>query len=279
MPDFPYPIVAVVLLVVAVYRFTRKQPGARPVAETGGAEKADSAAAIDHNFLEGEVEFYRRLSVQEKERFRRKMASFLKSTTVTGVDINLTPADLYLVAASAVIPVFYFHEWDEYPLEEVMIYESSINPDFETDAHDSDILGMVGTGAMEGKMALSRIALLDGFVNKTDKHNTAIHEFVHLIDKKDGVIDGLPKILMEQPFALPWLRLLRNKMGNVRNGTCDIPEYAGTNLAEFFAVSAEYFFERPELLKIKHPELYKALDYLFRKLPPGEESPSPKLPV
>lgn len=271
MPDFPYPIVAVVLLVVAVYRFTRRRPAPLPLKETGGEEPAGTAA-INHDFLEARVEFYRRLPVPEKERFRRKMARFLKNTTITGVDINLTPADLYLVAASAVIPVFYFQEWDEYPLEEVMIYASSINPNFETDAHDSDILGMVGTGAMEGKMALSRVALLDGFANRTDKHNTAIHEFVHLIDKKDGLIDGLPKILMDQPFALPWLRLLRHKMENVRNGAGDIHEYAGTNLAEFFAVSAEYFFERPELLKIKHPELYQALDYLFRKAPPDQET-------
>ena len=37
-------------------------------------------------------------------------------------------------------------------------------------------------------MVLSKKALYLGFINNTDKKNTAIHEFVHLIDKKDGKI-------------------------------------------------------------------------------------------
>ena len=34
--------------------------------------------------------------------------------------------------------------------------------------------------------------------------------------------------------------------------------------AEFFAVAAEYFFERPELLKSKHPGLYEVMGRIFR---------------
>ncbi len=30
---------------------------------------------------------------------------------------------------------------------------------------------------------------------------------------------------------------------------------------EFLAVSAEYFFERPEKMKERHPDLHKALQY------------------
>ena len=37
-----------------------------------------------------------------------------------------------------------------------------------------------------------------------------------------------------------------------------------TNEAEFFAVAAEYFFERPELLKSKHPGLYEVMGRIFR---------------
>lgn len=225
---------------------------------------------IDPSFLTAHVLFYQKLSEPEQLRFRQEMAFFLQSTRITGVDVVVNWEDIQLIAASAVIPIFYFRNWHRYPLDEVLVYSSAINPDFETDAPDSLILGMVGTGHMEGKMALSRLALWDGFANKTDKHNTALHEFVHLLDKQDGVIDGLPKILLDKTYALPWLRLVRHKMDLIRKGNSDIPDYGGTNLGEFFAVSAEYFFERPDLLKIKHPELYTALDYLFRKMPADE---------
>jgi Mlc titration factor MtfA (ptsG expression regulator) len=43
----------------------------------------------------------------------------------------------------------------------------------------------------------------------------------------------------------------------------DINPYGATNKAEFFAVVSEYFFERPDLLRIKHPELYKLLEQVF----------------
>jgi Mlc titration factor MtfA (ptsG expression regulator) len=192
------------------------------------------------------------------------MAWFLSHTRVVGVKVEITDLDLHQVAASAVIPIFYFPEWHFYDLDEVLLYNGPINIQFETDQPDSQILGMVGTGKMEGKMALSQSALHEGFRNKTDKHNTAIHEFIHLMDKADGQIDGLPKALMTKPFAIPWLQLIRHKLAHVHTGQSDIDEYAGLNLAEFFAVSSEYFFERPDLLKRKHPDLYNYLYKMFK---------------
>jgi MtfA peptidase len=49
----------------------------------------------------------------------------------------------------------------------------------------------------------------------------------------------------------------------IAKGKSDIDNYAFTNKAEFFAVVSEYFFERPELLEEKHPELYKMLAEMF----------------
>jgi Mlc titration factor MtfA (ptsG expression regulator) len=47
----------------------------------------------------------------------------------------------------------------------------------------------------------------------------------------------------------------------------DINTYGATSQAEFFAVAAEYFFERPDLLQSKHPELYDLLSKVFRQQP------------
>ena len=52
-------------------------------------------------------------------------------------------------------------------------------------------------------------------------------------------------------------------MEEINDDKSDIREYGGTNQAEFFAVVSEYFFERPDLLETKHPELYKMLQMCF----------------
>ena len=228
---------------------------------------------ISHEILIEHVEFYIRLADQHKIQFRKDMAWFLSCTRVVGVGIPVSLIDEHLVAASAIIPIFHFEHWENYELHEVLLFRGSFNFEFETDADDSQILGLVGTGKMEGKMALSIDALYEGFLNKEDRHNTAVHEFIHLLDKADGRVDGMPKILLSYSYALPWLKLIRYKMGQVQNGQSDIDPYAGLSLAEFFAVSCEYFFERPEEFQKNHPELYEQMDNMFRgslkEIPPA----------
>ena len=122
---------------------------------------------------------------------------------------------------------------------------------------------MVGTGQFENHMILSRKALHFGFNNKTDKGNTAIHEFVHLLDKMDGEVDGVPEQLLGKENIVPWLDMMHTEMEAINNDASDIRKYGGTSKIEFFAVAAEYFFERPDLFKRKHPGLYKMLEVCF----------------
>jgi hypothetical protein len=44
----------------------------------------------------------------------------------------------------------------------------------------------------------------------------------------------------------------------------DIDMYGATNPVEFFAVISEYFFERPDLLRSHHPELFEMLGRIYR---------------
>ena len=118
---------------------------------------------------------------------------------------------------------------------------------------------------MNGVMILSKPALEYGFKNERDKKNTAIHEFVHLIDKEDGDVDGIPNVLLERQYAIPWLDMIRQKIDQIYEGGTGINPYGGTNRAEFFAVVSEYFFERPRLFKRNHPKLYDLLKKIFKQ--------------
>ncbi|HEX2683404.1 MAG TPA: M90 family metallopeptidase [Ferruginibacter sp.] len=213
--------------------------------------------------LEEHVPFYQQLNKEKQTEFAERAADFLQRVKITGINTKVEDIDRVLVAASAIIPIFNFPGWKYHNLNEVLLYPDSFDHEFQQEGHGRNILGMVGSGAMNQVMILSQFELRQAFSNETGKNNTAIHEFVHLLDKSDGEIDGLPEALLDKRYIRPWLQLMRQKIHEIYQNDSDINPYGATNEAEFFAVVSEYFFERPDLLKIKHPELYELLQRIF----------------
>ena len=60
------------------------------------------------------------------------------------------------------------------------------------------------------------------------------------------------------------MNLIHSEMEKMKDNDSDINPYGYTNKSEFFAVAAEYFFERPELFEDKHPELYNMMQQIFK---------------
>ena len=216
--------------------------------------------------LQQEVVFFRVLPEEDKRRFRREIQVFLGEKLITGIGSPLDEKTRVLVASGAVIPIFGFPEWEWDQIREVLVYPDRFNQQhaFEGDS-DRYTLGMVGNGAYNGMMILSKPDVLQGFRNFGDKRNVAIHEFAHLVDKSDGVIDGLPAAALPREAVEPWMELVRRKMAAMADGDSDINPYGLTNESEFFAVAAEYFFERTGVMERKHPELYAMLSRVFRQ--------------
>ena len=216
-------------------------------------------------FLDTEVVYYKSLSKTEQKRFEKDVQEFILNYKIIGIDVTVTDKDKVLVAASAVIPIFGFPQWRYHNLKIIQLYPDMFDKDFRTEGKGRRTLGMVGSGFMEGKMILSKPALYHGFRNESDKKNTAIHEFVHLLDKSDLQIDGIPKHLLDKQYTLPWLDLMNKEIEKIYKNKSDINPYGATNTTEFFAVVSEYFFERPKLLAQKHPELYQILERVFNQ--------------
>ncbi len=213
------------------------------------------------------VEYYKALNKDKKIVFERLINEFLNDTSIEGVGLEITDLDKVLIAASAVIPVFGFPGWRYKNLTNVLLYPDTFNEEFQFEGGERRILGMVGTGYMNGQMLLSRSALIKGFSQNNGKENTAIHEFVHLLDKTDGATDGIPEILMRHQYAVVWLKMIHQEMHRIEIGKSDINPYALTNEAEFFAVVSEYFFEKPDQFNVHHPELYSVMSKLFLQDP------------
>lgn len=217
--------------------------------------------------LEQHVDYYRNLTEEKKKLFAEKVKYFLNHVRVQGVGLEVDDLDKLLVASSAVIPIFGFEDWHYYNLTDVLLYKEQFNESFETEGDERPIMGMVGNGAMQNVMILSRPSLYEGFEIESSKSQTAIHEFVHLLDKADGATDGLPEYMLSKQYTLPWLQLMHRTIEEMKKGRSDINIYGATNEAEFLAVTAEYFFKRPDLLQEKHPELFALLKQIFHQTP------------
>jgi MtfA peptidase len=212
------------------------------------------------------VSFYANLDEEGKKRFEDKFEKFLLATKVTGANANIEDLDRVLIGAAAVIPVYYINDWEYVNLREVLVYPGNFNTEFEQEGNERMISGMVGTGHLQNVMILSKWELRQGFINSQSNRNTSLHEFIHLVDKMDGTLDGVPELLLERKYIAQWKQLIEQTMLDVRNGVSDIDAYAATSPVECFAVISEYFFEQPESFQANHPELNTFLQKIFRRV-------------
>jgi len=109
-----------------------------------------------------------------------------------------------------------------------------------------------------------------GAADPSDGENVVLHEFAHQLDFENYNTDGAPALATRAEYKT-WARVMSSEFEALRiadetGGSTVLDTYGATNPAEFFAVAAEAFFERPRALRAKHPKLYAELVRFF---PPG----------
>ena len=210
------------------------------------------------------VAFFVALNDTEKARFRHLVQIFLDEVLITGIRTEVDETIRVLVAASAAIPIFGFHDWEYHRLREVLIYPDAFDDAYQSHGgSDANILGMVGLHHLSGVMILSKPALLAGFAHQAGTQNVGVHEFAHLVEQEASEY-GLPP---EVPWMVvrQWVRYVARELARPSTQRANISAYAYTNEHEYFAVLAEYFFTSPELLKRRDPALYAMLRGMFHQ--------------
>ncbi len=223
-------------------------------------------SVLPHNYqelLNDYVSFYANLDEDGKKGFEERLTKFLSAVKISGANAEVEDLDHILISAAAVIPVYYIRDWEYINLKEILVYPGNFNMDFDQQGHDRMISGMVGTGGMDNVMIINKWELRQGFINSKNNHNTAIHEFIHLIDKMDGTLDGVPDLLLERKYVAQWQQLMELTMQQIRSGESEIDPYGATSPVECFAVVAEFFFENPALFSSAHPELNEMMQRIF----------------
>ena len=247
-----YSILVVGMLVIAYLRMKKKQRVYRRMPDRDFPEQWQK-------ILEKRVPYYQRLSNPFRKEFEKHIHIFLLNYKIAGADIEVTDLDRILIASGAVVPTFRLEKWHYKKLKQIIVFPEK----FRVPETDDMASGLVGWGEMEGQLWLSRKALYKGFHIDNDNKNVAIHEFIHLMDMQDGLVDGVLDELMEEEDVEPWLELIEDTSHKINRGEVSIREYAKSNPAEFLAATGEFYFESPNEMRSRHPKLYRTLDKIF----------------
>lgn len=218
---------------------------------------------IDKILIEN-VPFYQKLNESKQIEFVKRIQYFLKTVRITPISkAPVNEKHRVLIAAAGVMPILDYPLWF-YPLNEILVYPEVFNLNFDIDGANRNIGGLVGDGALKGKMILSLSALVAAHNRATNEH-TAIHEFAHLIDKSDGRLDGIPELFFDSEAIINWKNVMHQSMEKMANQSMDINPQAMTSPSEFFAIMTEFYFQNPDALKEKWPDVFFILEKAFCK--------------
>jgi len=121
-----------------------------------------------------------------------------------------------------------------------------------------------GAAESGGHVAFSWREVETGAEWDDDGRNVIYHEFAHVLDGYDGVVDGHPDVRSEDRAI--WADAVgsayqRRRRGKRRRQLID--KYGATSPVEFFAEATEVFFERPIEMAEQDPPLYEAMMSYF----------------
>ncbi len=211
--------------------------------------------------LRAHVPFYNALSQDETARFEDLLKVFVwEKYFIPAKGMEITDEVKVVIGACAVRLILALDMTYYDRLTEIVVYPFVYR-------HGDDESGAIlGEAHQWGTVVLSWPAVLEGLRDPRDGHDTALHEFAHVLDGADGRFDGTPELERGHDYA-PWARIMGLHFEALREHHA--PErkvlrmYGATNEAEFFAVATESYFERGERMKLEMPDLYDVLHQFY----------------
>lgn len=207
--------------------------------------------------LEKQIAFYQDYSESEKIKFKYYLKLFIwEKHFLSAGEMTITDEVKVVVAACAIRLILHLDLNHYNHLNEIIVYPYHFR-------HPDDEGIVFGEANQWGSVVLSWPAVLNGLKNSHDAHDTALHEFAHVLDLADGHFDGTPLLKDFRAYG-PYARVLSHHFLSMRSSKnhCRkelLRSYAKKNEAEFFAVATEVYFEKDEQMKEQAPELYQEL--------------------
>ncbi len=212
-----------------------------------------------------------RLDPERQARLRAHATWFLNDKDIYGAaGLELDESMRLSIAAQACLPVLELgYEW-LYGWYSIYVYPGEFRTrrsHYNRDGLvEQDHRVLAGEAQHQGGLVLSWADIEEDAVFGEEGQNVVIHEIAHKLDMRNGEADGYPPL---RPGMDPraWERAMRAAFEDLRDqdrrGVASIDPYAASEPAEFFAVTSEYYFAAPALLKAAYPAVYRQLDEFY----------------
>jgi len=228
--------------------------------------------------VERNIAIYRNLPMHLRLQLRYLIKQFIHQKHFTGAGgLKITDEIRVTIAAEACM-LLLNRKTNVYPaLRYIIVYPSAFVVDRPRGGADGIVsegrTGLLGESWSNGKVILAWDNVLHGSSNFVDGQNVVLHEFAHQLDSESGSTNGAP-ILAGNNCLRTWATTLSDEFVELQKDAWKgkrslIDHYGATNPAEFFAVSTETFFEKPQQMARHHAELFEVLKCYYR-IDPGE---------
>lgn len=217
--------------------------------------------------LQKNMGLYNRLPESLRQKLHGLINVFLHEKQFSGFNgLQITDEIKVTIAAQACL-LMLNRDQALYPtLYNIFVYPAAFKSPLTTSdglVHTTRETVRLGESWQRGQVVLSWQDSRQGGLDDDDGHNVVYHEFAHQLDNDDGAIDGTPVLDSADNYAA-WIKVFEHEFVHLRalvsaNKKTTIDSYGAESEGEFFAVVTELFFEQPEQLEKKHPELFKEL--------------------
>lgn len=264
-------VLMVVLLALWLFVYPRWQRGHR--------ERSVFPPAWE-SIVRHRLPFYDRMPERLKTALQNQIKHFLASKRFVGCAGQRIDDDVRVSIAAQACLLILDRPGDYYTgLYTIMVYPTQFlaareQPDeMGLVSHQSQVLA--GEAWSNGRIILSWDSVEKSAANFSDGFNVVLHEFAHQLDNQFGHANGAPWLNNHAAYQR-WSEVMGAEFARLRALASDpgaawlyqqdevLDFYGASEPAEFFAVATETFFEKPDALYARHPELFEQLLFYYR---------------
>lgn len=226
--------------------------------------------------LEEKLPVYSLLTEEEQARLRDDLRILIAEKSWEGCGgLELTDEMKLLIAAQASLLTLNRSHSHYANVESILVYPTNYRAQTRSldgsGVVDETLTNRLGEAWSNGPVVLSWFDVQQGGSNSADGRNVVYHEFAHKLDMTDHEMNGVPLLDSDEQVE-EWAEVMQKEFehlsASVETGHKSLLDsYGATNPAEFFAVCTECFFEKPEQMQHRHPDLYRVLQGYYQQDP------------